>query len=98
MNSIKLVLIDEVHLLNDEKRGPVLEAIVSRMKAFQQGCNGNAAGNSDAISKFNQKSARFVVLSATIPNIGDIAQWLNGPVKAFRLDSFERLENIAWYC
>ncbi|XP_028173539.1 probable ATP-dependent DNA helicase HFM1 [Ostrinia furnacalis] len=32
---IKLFLIDEVHILNDETRGPVLEAVVSRMKTVQ---------------------------------------------------------------
>ncbi|KAF9409612.1 hypothetical protein HW555_011085, partial [Spodoptera exigua] len=32
---IKLFLIDEVHILNDETRGPVLEAVVSRMKTIE---------------------------------------------------------------
>ena len=32
---IKLFLIDEVHILNDEIRGPVLEAVVSRMKTIE---------------------------------------------------------------
>lgn len=32
---IKLFLIDEVHILNDELRGPVLEAVVSRMKTIE---------------------------------------------------------------
>lgn len=34
---IKLFLIDEVHILNDESRGPVLETVVSRMKAIEVG-------------------------------------------------------------
>lgn len=34
---IKLFLIDEVHILNDETRGPVLEAVVSRMKTIEVG-------------------------------------------------------------
>lgn len=32
---IKLFLIDEVHILNDAVRGPVLEAVVSRMKTIE---------------------------------------------------------------
>lgn len=32
---IKLFLIDEVHILNDITRGPVLEAVVSRMKTIE---------------------------------------------------------------
>ncbi|XP_048478525.1 probable ATP-dependent DNA helicase HFM1 [Plutella xylostella] len=36
---IKLFLIDEVHILNDETRGPTLEAVVSRMKTIEIFCN-----------------------------------------------------------
>lgn len=32
---VKLFLIDEVHILNDELRGPVLETVVSRMKTIE---------------------------------------------------------------
>ena len=32
MQTFKLVMIDEVHMLNDEDRGHVLEAVVSRLK------------------------------------------------------------------
>ena len=34
MMSLKLVMIDEVHMLNDKDRGHVLEAVVSRIKTF----------------------------------------------------------------
>ena len=61
MQMVKLFLIDEVHLLKEE-RGATLEAVVSRMKSV----------GSDV---------RFVALSATIPNLHDIATWLGrGPV------------------
>lgn len=30
--SVKLIMIDEVHLLNETRRGPTLEAVISRMK------------------------------------------------------------------
>lgn len=53
---IKLILIDEVHILGDQ-RGAILEAVVSRMKT-------------------TGTSVRFVALSATIPNLEDIASWL----------------------
>ncbi|RDI80773.1 hypothetical protein Vi05172_g9233 [Venturia inaequalis] len=56
MKMIKLFLIDEVHMLKEE-RGAVLEVVVSRMKSI----------GSDV---------RFVALSASIPNSGDIASWL----------------------
>jgi ATP-dependent DNA helicase HFM1/MER3 len=53
---IKLLLIDEVHILNKD-RGAALEVVVSRMKSIGSG-------------------ARFIALSATVPNSQDIATWL----------------------
>jgi hypothetical protein len=35
MRKVRLVMIDEVHLLNERGRGAVLEALVSRMKTVQ---------------------------------------------------------------
>lgn len=56
MRLVKLFLIDEVHILKED-RGATLEAAVSRMKSV----------GSDI---------RFIALSATIPNLEDIASWL----------------------
>ncbi|RYO98313.1 hypothetical protein DL766_006632 [Monosporascus sp. MC13-8B] len=56
LDMVRLVLIDEVHILNDV-RGATLEAVVSRMKTIRA-------------------DVRFVALSATVPNIQDIAKWL----------------------
>jgi ATP-dependent DNA helicase HFM1/MER3 len=56
MKMIKLFLIDEVHILRED-RGATLEAIVSRTKSVGS-------------------SVRFIALSATVPNVGDIAEWL----------------------
>jgi ATP-dependent DNA helicase HFM1/MER3 len=56
MRLIKLFLIDEVHILNNE-RGAVLETVVCRMKAIGT-------------------DVRFVALSATVPNLEDVAAWL----------------------
>jgi ATP-dependent DNA helicase HFM1/MER3 len=56
MRLIKLFLIDEVHILYDD-RGAVLEVVVSRMKSIGT-------------------DVRFVALSATVPNLHDVATWL----------------------
>ncbi|KAH9450619.1 hypothetical protein Pst134EB_018149 [Puccinia striiformis f. sp. tritici] len=56
LNNLRLVCIDEVHMLNEE-RGSVLEVIVARMKTL--GTN-----------------IRLIALSATVPNISDVAEWL----------------------
>ena len=58
--SVGLVIIDEVHLLGEE-RGPVLEVIVSRMRYI-------AAKTGQPI--------RFMGLSTALANAGDLAGWL----------------------
>lgn len=57
----------QVHILNEETRGPTLEAVVSRMKMLKQ------QQHSDNKSL---PSLRFIAVSATIPNVEDLAQWL----------------------
>ncbi|XP_054729018.1 probable ATP-dependent DNA helicase HFM1 isoform X1 [Anastrepha obliqua] len=64
ISSVRLFLIDEVHLLNEDVRGPVLEAVVSRMHTIAR----------DTM----EKPLRFVVASATIPNVQDITRWIAG--------------------
>ncbi|CAI9109838.1 OLC1v1009749C1 [Oldenlandia corymbosa var. corymbosa] len=66
---IALVLLDEVHLLNDP-RGAALEAIVSRLKMLA--CKSEMRSSSLA-------QVRFLAISATIPNIDDLAEWLMVP-------------------
>ncbi|CAD5212065.1 unnamed protein product [Bursaphelenchus xylophilus] len=57
---VRLLIIDEVHLLHDE-RGPVIETIVAR--ALRQ-------------AEISQQSVRIVGLSATLPNYLDVATFL----------------------
>ncbi|WP_435100828.1 DEAD/DEAH box helicase [Halarchaeum sp. P4] len=59
VTDVDVVVIDEVHLLDSEKRGSVLEVVVSR---FRRLCD-----------------PRVVALSATMPNIDDVAAWLDAP-------------------
>ncbi|TKY63225.1 ATP-dependent DNA helicase MER3-like [Spatholobus suberectus] len=68
-SDIALLLIDEVHLLNDP-RGAALEAIVSRIKIIA--CNPKMKSNPLA-------QVRFLAVSATIPNVEDLAKWLDVP-------------------
>ncbi|KAI8922947.1 P-loop containing nucleoside triphosphate hydrolase protein [Entophlyctis helioformis] len=62
MNMLRLVLLDEVHMLKEESRGATLEVIVSRMKTIHHELGANAL--------------RIVAISATVPNIADVAEWL----------------------
>ena len=64
-----LVMIDEVHLLGDE-RGGSLEAVVSRLKVLSEKPSLRGAPLS---------SVRFVACSATVPNLDDVGRWLGAP-------------------
>ncbi|KAI0244580.1 Pre-mRNA-splicing helicase BRR2 [Massospora cicadina] len=59
-NLVRLVIIDEIHLLHDD-RGPILESIVARALRH---------------SEETQEPIRLVGLSATLPNYSDVAAFL----------------------
>jgi replicative superfamily II helicase len=59
VTDVDCCVIDEVHLLDSEKRGSVLEVTVSRLRRL---CD-----------------PRIVALSATMPNVDDVADWLDAP-------------------
>ncbi|KAL2940595.1 DExH-box ATP-dependent RNA helicase DExH17 [Bienertia sinuspersici] len=73
-SDIGLLLIDEVHLLNDP-RGAALEAIVSRFKMLS--CRPELKSSPLA-------RVRFVAVSATIPNLEDLAEWLVVPPQGMK--------------
>ena len=59
-NLVRLIIIDEIHLLHDD-RGPVLESLVARtIRRMEQ----------------TQDYVRLVGLSATLPNYADVARFL----------------------
>ena len=59
IEGVDCCVIDEVHLLDSEKRGSVLEVTIARLRRL---C-----------------APRIVALSATMPNIQDVAEWLDAP-------------------
>jgi len=60
VDQLKILIIDEIHLLNDE-RGPVLECVVARTL--------------QGIVRL-QKTVRMLGLSATLPNYLDVAAFM----------------------
>ncbi|XP_062961372.1 LOW QUALITY PROTEIN: probable ATP-dependent DNA helicase HFM1 [Cynocephalus volans] len=83
---VRLFLIDEVHIVKDENRGPTLEVVVSRMKTVQS--LPKTLENTSTIIPM-----RFVAVSATIPNAEDIAEWLSGgerPAVCLKMDESHR--------
>ncbi|KAE8291121.1 putative ATP-dependent DNA helicase HFM1 [Larimichthys crocea] len=82
---VRLFLIDEVHVVKDATRGATLEVVVSRMKAVN--------AHRTAQNPETGLSMRFVAVSATIPNISDIADWLSnesGPATYLDMDESHR--------
>ncbi|MGM0604819.1 MAG: DEAD/DEAH box helicase [Halobacteriota archaeon] len=59
VTDVDCCVIDEVHLLDSDGRGGVLEVTISRLRRL---CD-----------------PRIVALSATMPNIDDVAAWLDAP-------------------
>ena len=54
LSLIKLVIVDEIHLISDPNRGPILECVLSRLWWFSH----KSAGH----------EIRFIAASATLPN------------------------------
>ncbi|GAB3682822.1 DEAD/DEAH box helicase [Salinarchaeum chitinilyticum] len=59
VTEVETVVVDEVHLLDSERRGSALEVTVSRLRRL---CD-----------------PRIVALSATMPNVEEVAAWLDAP-------------------
>jgi ATP-dependent DNA helicase HFM1/MER3 len=80
---ISLVCIDEVHTLAED-RGAVLEAVVSRMRTV-------AASPLVTAKGWPAARMRFVAVSATLPNLRDVAAWIGaGPHTTFSYDDSYR--------
>lgn len=72
MATVSLLLIDEMHHVGDS-RGSALEAVVARMLLTSD----ELKSSSDSSSRdLPGASLRIIAVSATIPNILQIAQWL----------------------
>ena len=71
---IGLVIIDEVHILNDE-RGKSLEAVAARLRVVEEHFKREVEGGTVAAPPVAR--LRFVAASATIPNARDVAAWLS---------------------
>ena len=67
LGSITLLLIDEVHHLSED-RGAVLEAVVVRMRKLRD--------DFVQLKCSSSLPSRVLALSASLPNVNDIGQWL----------------------
>jgi len=84
LSSIKLVLIDEVHMIGETDRGGTLESVISRMKTIQRAaCVKTLSINEIASSSYKNttpealtSNMRIVAVSATLPNLGQLASFV----------------------
>ena len=67
IEKVKLIIIDEIHLLHDI-RGSVLESIISRIMLSKISKN--------KYDYFSNQEIRLIGLSATLPNYNDVANFL----------------------
>ena len=83
--SVKLFLVDECHLIAEDSRGCCLESLLCRMKAIQRGAQSIQLTQADIqVSSYTNTTPeafnypmRTVAVSATLPNIGEIASFLD---------------------
>lgn len=63
-------------MINEDRRGAILETIITRMKTLYLNRNDGQL----------KTKIRFIAVSATIPNIDDLAHWFGGEnsVKFFK--------------
>lgn len=88
---VKLLLIDEIHLLNEEERGATLEAVLSRMKTIQMVLSSKTNRNTT-----DEPTFRFIAASATFPNVEDVSEWLSTP--SAKGVSYKLNENLRPVC
>ncbi|XP_053663406.1 probable ATP-dependent DNA helicase HFM1 [Anopheles marshallii] len=91
LRPIRLLLIDEIQVINDTERGSNLELVLSRMKYIDARlCRDHP--NIDDVPV----SIRFIAVSACIPNVADFAQWLRNDrnVIPFTFDDTNRTTKI----
>lgn len=88
MNSIGLVMIDEIHVLG-EPRGGCLEGCITRYKMMKRTYADTVKERVDQKASSDDPplppvaTVRFVAMSATIPNYEDIAKWLEAKGRYF---------------
>ena len=81
VQSVGLLLVDEVHMLNQVPRGAVLEGLMSRMIVRSQEAR---AAIENPQYRRPIAALRILGLSATAPNAADVAEWLNAAVFSFQ--------------
>ncbi|KAM6544675.1 hypothetical protein CsatB_025411 [Cannabis sativa] len=80
LSEIGIIVIDELHMVGDRNRGYLLELMLTKLRyAAGEGNSGGSSGESSGTSSGKQDPAhgmQIVGMSATMPNVGAVADWL----------------------
>ena len=90
IRSVNLLMIDEVHHLGDKSSGSTLEAVLCRMMKTQRVAVGDGNGDEAGFRSDMRSDMRIVAVSATLPNIADIATFIEAEGHAYSFDSSYR--------
>ncbi|XP_040195123.1 DNA polymerase theta isoform X2 [Rana temporaria] len=69
-----MMVVDELHMLGDSHRGYLLELLLTKVRYVAQK---RAALKKDGSTVRSQNEVQIVGMSATLPNLGLLASWLN---------------------
>ena len=88
-DELGIVVIDEIHLVGDGHRGFLLELICTKLLLAATDLSANPSPKmspkSSSVSSMKQATRTQIVgMSATVPNLEQMGQWLNAIV--FRID------------
>ncbi|XP_067402091.1 DNA polymerase theta [Emydura macquarii macquarii] len=73
MDSLGMVVVDELHMLGDSHRGYLLELLLTKVRFVTEKVAKRQTKESSPVSD----SIQIVGMSATLPNLGFLASWLN---------------------
>ncbi|XP_068127042.1 DNA polymerase theta [Hyperolius riggenbachi] len=74
INLLGMMVVDELHMLGDSHRGYLLELLLTKIRYITQK---RASKSKDGGTGISQNEVQIVGMSATLPNLGLLASWLN---------------------
>ncbi|KAL1210307.1 Helicase and polymerase-containing protein TEBICHI [Cardamine amara subsp. amara] len=80
LSELGIIVIDELHMVGDQHRGYLLELMLTKLRyAAGEGSSESSSGESSGSSSGKADPAhglQIVGMSATMPNVGAVADWL----------------------
>ncbi|CAN6911688.1 unnamed protein product [Brassica oleracea] len=105
LSDLGIIVIDELHMVGDQHRGYLLELMLTKLRyAAGEGSSESSSGESSGSSSGKNDPAhglQIVGMSATMPNVGAVADWLQAALyqTEFRpvpLEEYIKVGNIIY--